>query len=85
MWPAKSDETGTAAGAMVEASFPLETVMPWFAWLFLALAFGLVIGSLLLLRDSADKMPLSEEELQRMREREAELQAKAREDDGEDE
>lgn len=59
--------------------------MPWFAWLFLALAFGLVIGSLLLLRDSADKMPLSEEELQRMREREAELQAKAREDDGEDE
>lgn len=59
--------------------------MPWFAWLFLALAFGLVVGSLLLLRDSADKMPLSEEELQRMRQREAELQAKAREDDGEDE
>lgn len=59
--------------------------MPWFAWLFLALAFGLVIGSLLMLRDSADKMPLSEEELQRMRERNAELQAKAREDDGEDE
>ncbi|SDS45942.1 DUF2897 family protein [Pseudomonas oryzae] len=59
--------------------------MPWFAWLFLALAFGLVIGSLLLLRDSADKMPLSEEELQRMRKREAELQAKAREEDGEDE
>lgn len=59
--------------------------MPWFAWLFLALAFGLVVGSLLMLRDSADKMPLSEEELQRMRERNAELQAKAREDDGEDE
>ena len=59
--------------------------MPWFAWLFLALAFGLVVGSLLMLRDSADKMPLSEEELQRMRQREAELQAKAREDDGEDE
>lgn len=59
--------------------------MPWFAWLFLALAFGLVIGSLLMLRDTANKMPLSEEELQRMRQREAELQAKAREDDGEDE
>lgn len=59
--------------------------MPWFAWLFLALAFGLVIGSLLLLRDSADKMPLSEEQLQRLREREAELQAKARQEDGEDE
>ncbi|MCC6077272.1 DUF2897 family protein [Pseudomonas sp. GCM10022188] len=59
--------------------------MPWFAWLFLALAFGLVVGSLLLLRDSADKMPLSEEQLQRLREREAELQAKARQEDGEDE
>jgi len=59
--------------------------MPWFAWLFLALAFGLVVGSLLLLRDSADKMPLSEEKLRRLREREAELQAKARQEDGEDE
>ncbi len=59
--------------------------MPWYAWLFLALAFGAVIGSLLMLRDSADKMPLSEEELQRMRERNAELEAKARHEDGEDE
>lgn len=59
--------------------------MPWFAWLFLALAFGPVAGSLLLLRDSANKMPLSEEELQRMRERNAELDAKKRLDDGEDE
>lgn len=59
--------------------------MPWFAWLFLALAFGSVAGSLLLLRDSANKMPLSEEELQRMRERNAELDAKKRLDDGENE
>lgn len=59
--------------------------MPWFAWLFLALAFGAVIGSLLMLRDSADKMPLSEEELERMRKRNAELEAKARKEDGEDE
>ncbi|MCQ4347848.1 DUF2897 family protein [Pseudomonas stutzeri] len=59
--------------------------MPWYAWLFLALAVGSVVGSLLLLRDSADKMPLSEEELQRIRERNAELEAKARREDGEDE
>lgn len=59
--------------------------MPWFAWLFLALAFGAVVGSLLLLRDSADKMPIDEDKLQRMRERNAELAAKARLDDGEDE
>ena len=59
--------------------------MPWFAWLFLALAFGAVVGSLLLLRDSADKMPIDEDKLQRMRERNAELEDKARLDDGEDE
>jgi cell division protein FtsB len=59
--------------------------MPWFAWLFMALAFGAVVGSLLLLRDSANKMPLSEEELQRMRERNAQLEAQARKDDDEDE
>lgn len=59
--------------------------MPWFAWLFLALAFGLVIGSLLMLRDSADKMPIDEDALQRMHERNAELEAKARKDDDEDE
>jgi len=39
----------------------------------------------LLLRDSADKMPLSEEELERMHKRNAEQDAKARQDDGEDE
>jgi hypothetical protein len=59
--------------------------MPWFAWLFLALAFGAVVGSLLMLRDSADKMPLSERELKRMHERNADLQANAPQDDGEDE
>lgn len=59
--------------------------MPWYAWLFLVLAFGSVVGSLLMLRDSANKMPLSEEELERMHKRNAELQAQERKDDGEDE
>jgi len=58
--------------------------MPWFAWLFLAVAFGSVLGSLLLLRDSASKMPLSEEELQRMRERNAEQEAREREEKARD-
>ncbi len=48
-------------------------MMPWFAWLFLALAFGMVAGSLLLLRDSANKMPVDEEALQRMKARNAAL------------
>ena len=34
--------------------------MPWYVWLLLVLVFGSVIGSLLVLRSSAKKMPLSE-------------------------
>ena len=50
--------------------------MPWYVWLLLALVFGSVIGSLLMLRSSARKMPLSEEQLERMRQRAIEQQAK---------
>jgi uncharacterized protein YigA (DUF484 family) len=55
--------------------------MPWFAWLILILAFGSVIGSLMLLRDSAKKLPLSPEQLERIRQRNAELDAKERKED----
>ncbi|MCL7463213.1 DUF2897 family protein [Pseudomonas sp. NW5] len=48
--------------------------MPWFAWLLIALAFGMVAGSLLLLRDSADKMPLDQDALERMKARNAEFE-----------
>jgi hypothetical protein len=50
--------------------------MPWYAWLILALALGSILGSLLLLRDTAKKLPLSEEQLKRIRERNAEQNAK---------
>ena len=43
--------------------------MPWYVWLLLVLVFGSVIGSLLVLRSSAKKMPLSEDQLERMRKR----------------
>lgn len=49
--------------------------MPWYAWLILALALGSILGSLLLLRDTAKKLPLSEEQLKRIRERNAEQDA----------
>ncbi|MFC2973682.1 DUF2897 family protein [Azotobacter bryophylli] len=55
--------------------------MPWFAWLILILAFGSVIGSLMLLRDSAKKLPLSPEQLERIRQRNVELDAKERKED----
>lgn len=49
--------------------------MPWYAWLILILAFGSVVGSLLMLRDSSKKLPLSPEQLKRIHQRNAELDA----------
>lgn len=49
--------------------------MPWYAWLIMILAFGSVIGSLMLLRDTAKKLPLSEEQLKRIHARNAEQDA----------
>ena len=53
--------------------------MPWYAWLIIVLAFGSIFGSLLL-RDSARKLPLSEEQLQRIRQRNAQIDAQDSED-----
>ena len=50
--------------------------MPWYVWLLLVLVFGSVIGSLLVLRSSAKKMPQSEDQLERMRKRAIEQEAK---------
>lgn len=50
--------------------------MPWYAWMVIILALGSIVGSLMLLRDSASKLPLSEEQLKRIRERNAEADAK---------
>ncbi len=50
--------------------------MPWYAWLIMALALGSIIGGLLLLRDSARPLPLSEEQLKRIHARNAEQEAK---------
>lgn len=50
--------------------------MPWYAWLIMALALGSIIGGLLLLRDSARPLPLSEEQLKRIHERNVEQEAK---------
>ncbi|MCB2585252.1 DUF2897 family protein [Listeria monocytogenes] len=47
--------------------------MPWYAWLIIVLALGSIVGGLLLLRDSAKKLPVSEEQLKRIHERNADL------------
>ncbi|MBB4819552.1 hypothetical protein HNP29_002942 [Pseudomonas alcaligenes] len=50
--------------------------MPWYAWLILILALGSIVGGLMMLRDTAKKLPLTEEQLKRIRERNAEMDAK---------
>ncbi|MFK8328837.1 DUF2897 family protein [Pseudomonas sp. BJa5] len=50
--------------------------MPWYAWLILVLAIGSIVGGLMLLRDTAKKLPLTEEQLKRIHERNAEMDAK---------
>lgn len=54
--------------------------MPWYAWLIIVLALGSIVGGLLLLRDSAKKLPLSEEQLKRIHERNAGLDAQEAKD-----
>ncbi len=49
--------------------------MPLIGWLILLLALGMILGSLLLLRDSAHSMKIPEDRLEKIRKRKAELEA----------
>ncbi len=48
--------------------------MPLIGWLFILLAFGLVLGSLFMLRDSSN-MKISEQKMKKILERKEELEA----------
>lgn len=50
--------------------------MPWYAWLILVVAIGSIVGGLLMLKDSAKKLPLTDEQLKRVHERNTEMDAK---------
>jgi hypothetical protein len=54
--------------------------MPWYAWLILLVAIGSIVGGLMVLRQSAQKLPLSDEQLKRVHERNAEMDAKEAQD-----
>ncbi|WP_280040594.1 DUF2897 family protein [Pseudomonas sp. Hg5Tf] len=54
--------------------------MPWYAWLIMVLAIGSIVGGLMLLRDTAKKLPLTEDQLKRVHERNAEMDAKDAQD-----
>ena len=50
--------------------------MPWYAWLILLVALVSIVGGLMMLRDTAKKLPLTEEQLKKVHERNAEADAK---------
>lgn len=50
--------------------------MPWYAWLILVVAIGSIVGGLMMLRDTAKKLPLTEEQLRQVRKRNADADAK---------
>lgn len=55
--------------------------MPWYGWLFMVLALGSIIGSLLLLRDNAGSNRVSPETLAKVKAREARLKAEKAEEE----
>jgi len=50
-------------------------------WIFLLIAVALIIGSLVVLRDSANKTHLPEDKIDEIRKRKAELEAQEKADD----
>lgn len=54
--------------------------MPMIGWIFLLLALALVVGGLLMLRDSAN-MPISKEKMARIKKQKAENEEQDRKDD----
>ena len=56
--------------------------MPTIGWIILLLALGMIVGSLMLLRDSAHSTRIPEDKLEKIRRRKAEMEARdAREED----
>ncbi|AQW67817.1 UNVERIFIED_ORG: hypothetical protein J2W65_001781 [Pseudomonas parafulva] len=54
--------------------------MPWYAWLILIVAIGSIVGGLMMLRDTAKKLPLTDEQLRKVHERNAEADARDAQD-----
>ncbi len=57
-----------------------ESPMPWYAWLILVIAIGSIVGGLMMLRDTANKVDLTDEQRRRVAERNAEADAKDAQD-----
>ncbi|BES73220.1 hypothetical protein RE428_42380 [Marinobacter nanhaiticus D15-8W] len=55
--------------------------MPLIGWIFLIVTIVLVVGGLMILRDNARDMPISEDKMKRIRERKKEQEAKDKEEE----
>ncbi|WP_248799639.1 DUF2897 family protein [Pseudomonas sp. MWU13-2105] len=49
--------------------------MPWYAWLIMVVAIGSIVGGLMMLRDTANKVELTDEQRRRVQQRNAEMDA----------
>ncbi|GGJ90467.1 DUF2897 family protein [Pseudomonas matsuisoli] len=49
--------------------------MPWYGWLILVLAIGSILGGLLALKGSAKKLPLTDDQLDRIKARNEKIEA----------
>ncbi|MCG4453582.1 DUF2897 family protein [Pseudomonas sp. MMS21-TM103] len=54
--------------------------MPWYIWLLIVLVLGSIVGGLLVLLRTAKPLPLTDEQLQKVRERKIEMEAQDAED-----
>lgn len=50
--------------------------MPWYIWLLIILVLGSIVGGLMVLLRTAKPLPLSEEQLARIRQRKLEMEAR---------
>lgn len=57
--------------------------MPLIGWVIVLAAFALIVGSLLMLRDSANSMKISDEKMKKIQERKAEVEAEESAEDRE--
>ncbi|GBO85134.1 MULTISPECIES: DUF2897 family protein [Marinobacter] len=57
--------------------------MPAIGWVFIILALALIVGSLLILRDSAHSMKISDEKMKKIQARKAEIEAEESAEDRE--
>jgi len=54
--------------------------MPWYAWLIVIVAIGSIVGGLMMLRESANKVEMTDEQRKHVQQRNAEMDAKEAQD-----